>query len=219
MRQIDDDKKALAIQMRKSGKHIRDIAKAVGIAVGTAYEIVRNVPHTEYMVQMSEDHKEKRRVSAVKARKEYSRLNDAKITKYKEDASAKFDELSKHHAFTFGLGLYAGEGHKREKNLIAVTNTEAWMLRAAKQFFLTIGCLDTRIKAKILLSRDYSSSDVADAKRRWEHELKMPVKIAIKSKCVVSKREIGVIAYYSREMHEKVIQWLLLLKQKYAIVA
>lgn len=160
-----------AIELRKQGRSIKEIAKIVGIPTGTISRWVRNIILSEEQLRLLED-----RNPTINGKMQGAKTTkkNAKIRRdlWQEEGreKAKANGLS---LFTAGCMLYWAEGHKRNnKNTISFVNSDINMLILFKKFLNEcLNVSDDKIGISINTYTDLVTID--DCKRYWTNSLSL----------------------------------------------
>lgn len=138
--------------------------------------------------------------------------------KFCKEAFVTYNKFKNDPLFSFGLGLYWGEGDKKSGNSVAVTNTDPNMLRVIASFFRKYFSVDeSKLRVRLFVYKDI---DVSSAKKFWSELLQVPqnqfIKIQVlesKAKLTKTKSKYGICSLYcsNTEFHIKIMEWIRLL--------
>jgi hypothetical protein len=125
-----------AIQLRREGKSIKEIAKALCISAGSASRWTQDIElsdaQREYLRirQIASGHKGRVAGANMNREKRLKRLHSA-------DKLAREDipEISKKDLFYIGIGLYWGEGTKARHSPFGVTNSDPRIILLMMRWF------------------------------------------------------------------------------------
>lgn len=124
-----------ALQLRKKGKSIKQIAKGVGVSVGIVSLWCRQVELTEE--QKEKLKRRKVRVRHLRRLAKQSHLEKmSRVKKLLKDAKAEIKPLSKQELFLTGLALYWAEGFKSVKEgRLGFCNSDPRMIKFMLRWF------------------------------------------------------------------------------------
>jgi len=148
--------KEIAIKLRKEGKSYREIKKELSVPLSTLSEWL--APHDwskNIAVTLAKN-------SADRGSIHLRKLNDIRgkhLIKVYEDAESEaveeFEKLKYHPLFIAGIMLYWGEGDKKTKNFVRITNTDPAIIKIFANFLFDICQFDkSRIAVSLLLYPD-----------------------------------------------------------------
>ncbi len=139
---------------------------------------------------------------------------------YRRQARKEFPSLADNPFFGPGLVIYWGEGDKRLSNsIVRISNTDHRILKIFASF-LKFSCKVSpdKIRVWLLLYPDLVESK---CKEYWSKELKIPAEQFTKAHFITGKEKQRKIRYgvcsiqvYSRELKEKIIEWIDLYSKK-----
>ena len=123
--------------MRRKGYSIRHISHYLGVAKASVSIWVRDIKMSRIQINTLAAAPYTR--SAVEKRR-ISRMNreEAERTKVIENAKKTIKKISKRELFYVGIALYWGEGTKKKRGVVEVTNSDPLLIRTMVLFFLTI---------------------------------------------------------------------------------
>lgn len=128
-----------AIQLRRQGESIQDIATILGVAKSSVSVWVRNVQLTKKQRStlsangFSKDVIEKRRLKRLSNEQE-------KRESIMSFAGKDIQKISKHELRLIGLCLYWGEGGKTNQGVARISNSDPFVIKVMMRFFREI-CL------------------------------------------------------------------------------
>lgn len=159
-----------AVQLRKNGYSVDDIAKQLAKPKGTVYYWVKDVEIKKpnvFLTRTRENHKASTRKAAQAVRKKYQSIHDQHINEAVMlwGNQYKFDE-----EFKLFLMLYMCEGDKKNKGVLELTNTDPNIIRFAKKMFEKININEHEIKYRVQL-RD--NLDEKKAIKFWQDFLEI----------------------------------------------
>ncbi|MEK7228201.1 MAG: hypothetical protein AAB681_02505 [Patescibacteria group bacterium] len=208
MRQ-DKDK---AFELRRAGKTYRQIQSELGISISTLSDWFRDVPWSKHLKVIYTNKtwsKEQHSLMHI------ARINklDALYKKSEEEAARDYKEYRKESLFWAGLMIYAGEGDKRSKHLVRVTNTEFYLHKIFIDF--SIKYLDItreKLRCSIIIYPDLNESL---CREMWSNILQIPRKQFHKTQVIQGKEKvkrlqygIGMSIISSTVLKKKLLVWL-----------
>ncbi len=206
----------IALEMRREGKSINEIAKTLSISKGTASIWCKPI-------QLSQEQRDNLLSSGQQ--KMLDKRKSETIIRRRLDrtqAETEFLKFKNNPLFLVGLSLYAGEGSKGELGAVQVANCEPWILKKSIQFFELIGTPKEKITVNLGL---HDQVDDQMAKIWWSEQLGIPLEQFRKSTYVVgkaSKRLKGnvqpngtcYIRFSNVRYMTKILKWLELLAKE-----
>lgn len=158
------EEKAQAQELRRKGMAIKQIAKTLGVSVGSAHLWVKDIPvDRETKIRLAQQCHQANRLAVSDKR-------DQRLLTARKEAESEWVRLRESPEFMFGLALYLGEGYKKEGR-VGVTSSEPALLRMSLRFFALIGCDMQRVRAGVHL---HQGEDPAKALTYWSSELGLP---------------------------------------------
>ncbi len=137
---------------------------------------------------------------------------------FRKEAQVAYMRFKNDPLFSFGLGLYWGEGDKKSGSMVAVTNTDPNILRVTVLFYRKYLNLDeSKLRIALFLYRDINPDF---AKEFWSKFLHVPksqfIKIQVlesRAKLTKTKSKYGICCLYfsNTEFHIKIREWIRLL--------
>lgn len=212
--------KEKAIQLRKKGYSYNKINFVLKIPKSTLSEWFKNEEFSKLIkINLT-------KISQANAKDNLKKLALANKTKwekihlsYRNKAKEEFLSLVKNRLFITGLVIYWGEGDKRLDNgILRIANTDCLMLKVFIKFLEDIiNIPKEKIKLWLLLYPDLNESK---CKEYWSKELNISKDQFIKSQYIIGKEKNRRVSYgvcyvqiYSREIKEKVLEWINLYAQ------
>ena len=169
MRTIDE-KKSLALRMRKEGVSVGSIAQELGIAKSTASSWVRGVTITPSQRKKlllnahSQESIEKRRVSRLASEK-------SKRQKIIDKAQSQVKPMGLEELLHIGTALYWAEGGKTQR-MVRFSNGDPEMIALMMRYFREVCAVDEmRFRGHIHIHEDL---DVPGAEEYWSHVTQLP---------------------------------------------
>lgn len=156
-----------AIQLRRMGLPITIIAKRLGVAKSSVYQWTTEI-------ELSDEKLRQLRISGAK--KAWSRRprswKGSKYVRLKTKAEKRIGKMTKSKLLYTGLGLYWGEGSKRESGEVEFTNSDPDAIIIWIKFLKEILCVPTsKIRIKAYLFPDIN---IKDAKSYWLATTQLP---------------------------------------------
>lgn len=139
---------------------------------------------------------------------------------YRKKAGQEFPVLISQPFFGPGLMLYWGEGDKKLRNgIVRVANTDYRMLKIFIAFLIKACQIRSeKIRVWLLLYPDLNEKR---CKEYWSRMLNVPKKQFVKSQYILGREKRRKVDYgvctvqvYSRELKEKIIEWINLYSEK-----
>jgi hypothetical protein len=206
--------KELATELRKSGKSYKEISNLLSIPKSTLsvwfstetwsrklkerLEVVTQEQHTKRLVALNKVRGERLRLAYIDAQ---------------QQAVIEFKALKHNRLFIAGLMLYWGEGDKRTRHHVKLTNTDPVMVRLYIEFLLfTCDIPIELIRGQILL---YPDLDRTLTEQFWIENTKLPASNFTKSTVIQGRhktRRLGngvcMINVSSTYLKAKLLIWL-----------
>ena len=204
--------KDIAFELRKQGKSYKAIKEELGISKSTLSGWFRDIPWSRHLkVSNTLRTRSTEHINLMhKARKEqlasfYSRAE--------EEARVSYETFRMEPLFWAGLMAYAGEGDKRTRHLVRITNTEFYIhtifIRFVKKY---LKVLDEDIKCCLIL---YPDNNQSLCKEMWSNILKIKRENFHKTQVIQGKEKIKRLQYgigmsiISSTVHKKrILIWL-----------
>ena len=119
-----------AVQLRMSGKSVKEIAKVLTVSPGSVSIWTRDIILTDSQRKFLHDRQiasgHKGRMMGTEANKQKKRV---RIDIAKREANEKIKVVSKQDLFWAGLGLYWGEGVKAATSSTAIVNSDPRIIK------------------------------------------------------------------------------------------
>lgn len=206
--------KEKAIDLRKAGKSYNAILKELKIPKSTLSGWFRDVDWSrELRVRLSAA----TQAESTTRIRELDKVRGAHLKRaYEEarnEAGKELAELKYNPVFIAGLMLYWGEGDRRSKGLVSLTNTDPKMIKLFLFFLMNI-CKIPREKIRIHLLL-YPDLDDWLSKAYWMRETGFPRENFTKSTVIAGKHKtrrlsfgICIVNVSSSYMKVKMLEWL-----------
>ena len=190
----NQEKYEQAVQLRKRGFTLAEIAKYCEISKSTASKWLKNKPFSESVTKQNQ-----KRAGAENA-KRLQLVNKARSTervaRYKEavrTAETEYRHYRHDPLFIAGLMLYVGEGDNKDRRLIRLANARpeihAIFIRFATDF---LGVDKEKIRFWILL---YPDLDEERCMKKWKKETGIPYAQFYKNQVIQGKSKKRTLQY------------------------
>jgi hypothetical protein len=207
--------KEYIFKLRQEGKSFREIQKETGVSRATLSTWFKDIVWSKHL---SEEHKQKN-IGASKER--MTRMGMVRRLKLQyqyalveAEAAKEYEEYKNQSLFWAGLMIYAGEGDKRTKHIIRVSNSEFYIHRIFIDFASTyLKVPKDKFKVGILL---YPDLDLSICLTAWKGRLNLEDKQFYKPHLINGKSKkrlqygIGMSIISSTALKKKLLKWLLL---------
>ncbi len=206
--------KEKAFELRKEGKSYKAIKEELGISTSTLSDWFRNVSWSRHLKTSN---------TARTRNKEHIDLmhnarRDQLETLYKtaeEEAAISYETFKNEPLFWAGLMIYAGEGDKRSKHLVRVTNTEFYLHKIFIDFSMKyLDITREKLRCCVIIYPDLNESL---CKEMWSNILQIPREQFHKTQVIQGKEKvkrlqygIGMSIISSTVLKKKVLRWLFL---------
>ena len=204
----------LVFKLRKEGKSYREIQKQTGISRATLSAWFKNISWSKHV----SENNNLRNLGASK--ENMTRMNLVRKLKLQyqyalveAEALKEYEVYKREPLFWAGLMVYAGEGDKRNKNQIRITNTEFHLHKIFIQFALKY--LDIKrqnMRCALILYADHNESL---CREMWSNLLEIPREQFYKTQIINGKEQkrklqygIGMSIISSTVLKKKLIKWL-----------
>lgn len=172
----------------------------------------------EWSIKIKSKLSEKYKLNLIKANKVITLNKNIRHNRFKKEAIEDYIKFKNDPLFSFGLGLYWGEGDKKSGNIVAVTNTDPNMLVVMANFYRKYLRLDeTKIRVSLFIYKDINQKFAINF---WSKLLHVPksqfIKVKVlesRSKLTKTKLKYGICTLYfsNTEFHIKIREWIRLL--------
>ena len=130
-----------ARRLRSKGMAIGRIAKLLNVSKGSVSVWVRDIELTDEQKYILQERIFANRKSFIAHGKKQALKNrkdkEERLLRWSIEAKKDFNNLSSNKNFVYGLGLYAGEGHKTG-HIFSVTNTDPNIIRLVEKYIKII---------------------------------------------------------------------------------
>lgn len=143
-----------AYALRREGKSVKEIAKALDVSRGSVSVWVRDI----MLTSSQKEQLRKRQIAAGhKGRVLGAEMNRAnklsRLLHAKEEAERNLSALSKNQLYFLGLGLYWGEGTKSRNSALSVANSDPEVILLMKKWFMEcFDVEDSRFVPRVFIS-------------------------------------------------------------------
>lgn len=203
-----------AIELRSKGKSYSEISRVLIVPKSTLSEWFKKYPWSKEIGRnLVEKSKQKSKIIL----KELNNIRGNDLSRLylqaEKEANEDFEVLKYHPLFISAMMIYWGEGDKRSKNRISVTNTEPAMLKIFIYFLKNMCSFpEDKIRAWILA---YPDMDIEKTKLYWIKntglkESNFRKTIVIKGKSKINRLTYGVctVELGSTYFKIKMLVWL-----------
>jgi hypothetical protein len=178
------DFKQKSIKLRRQGHSVKEISEALSVSMGSVSTWVRGVSLTPAQKLHL---KHKTHSPAVIEKRRQSRLKNELSKKTIDiDASAKeIKKIDRNTLMMIGLGLYWGEGSKKGRGVVRISNSDPAIIMMAMRFFREICVIEEkRFRGHIHI---HSEANVKGVEQYWSQIAKIPLSQFYKTYTVKSK--------------------------------
>ena len=201
-------------ELRKKGLSYNEISQKTGVSKSTLSEWFSKKKFSVFVKkQLTSEAVEKSTHRIEVLNKERGRALEAKYKKASATATALFKTLKGSSLFLAGLMLYWGEGDRKSKGLVRLSNTDPKMQRVFVRFLEELcGIESTKIKGYFILYPDLKVDEMLDF---WSRRIKLPKSqfskpTVIKGKSNKRTSKYGICTVFVASTYFKVmiLQWL-----------
>jgi hypothetical protein len=207
------DKKA-AFELRKEGKTYREIVEELGISKSTLSEWFRDVPWSRHITtRNAAGNMTPQRIAGMQ-RKRKEKLIEL-YADSEADAVIQYDTLKNEPLFWAGLMIYAGEGDKRTRHLIRISNSEFYIHNIFLMFLERyLGYAKQQVKCALIIYPEHNESL---CKEMWSNALKIHRENFYKTQIIKGKEQkkrlqygVGMSIISNTALKKKLLKWLAL---------
>ncbi len=203
------------IFLRKKQKSYNEINKITGISKSTISDWLSE---KDWSVKIKNDLSKKTRLNILKANEVRLAQKILRDKRYIYEAQKEYKIMKYNPLFLYGLGIYWGEGDKKDRHRVAITNTDPNMLRVAVNFYRN--CLrieEDKLRVALFL---YNDININTAVKFWSDLLSVNPKQFIKTQILQSRAKLtktkskyGICTLYcsNTEQSIKILEWIRLL--------
>lgn len=213
--------KRKAFELRRQNKSYNTINRELGISKSTLSSWFKKDKYSsevkKTLIKRSQEKAvERLRLMAVGHKEKWRKIH----LSHRLLANQEFPELINNPFFIPGLFIYWGEGDKRLKNgIVRIANVDYRLLKVFIAFLRNSCKIELeKIRLWLLL---YPDLNEIECKEYWSKSLNVPKKQFVKSQYIIGrekkrKTNYGVcsVQVYSRELKEKIIEWINLSSQR-----
>lgn len=161
--------------MRREGKSIKEIARALRISKSSSSAWCADIPLTKEQIEVLES---RRSTGGWKGRQKGAMAQRQRkldtIALFEEEGKKKTQSLNARELNMVGLGLYLGEGNKRGARF-QFTNSDPGLVYVVIQWLKKIfGVTDTDLEMRILINEIHYSRDTV-VKETWSKITNIPL--------------------------------------------
>ncbi len=201
-------------KLRKEGKSYRQIQKETGVSRATLGAWFKDVEWSRHILVAN---KEK---NLEECKERVFRMNESRKIRLKDqydkaevEAALDYETYKKEPLFWAGLMAYAGEGDKRTRHLVRITNSEFYIHTIFIEFALKyMGISREIVKIGLLIYPDHNESL---CKEMWSNILHVSRENFHKTQVLQGKEKvkrlqygIGMSIISSTELKRKILVWL-----------
>lgn len=210
-----------ALTLRRKNHSYNAISKKLGIPKSTLSYWLKNEGFSLRVKEALIKSAQKKAVSRLRLMALANKEKWVQIhSSYREKAKQEFPKLISTTFFSPGLVIYWGEGDKKVENgIVRVSNIDYRLLKTFIAF-LVHSCVIKleKVRAWLLL---YPDLNERMCKKYWSRMLGLPQGQFIKSQYIKGRERskrvnngVCTIQIYSREVKEKIVEWINLYSQK-----
>ncbi len=164
--------KTQALELRRQGYSLNEIASEVPVAKSTLSLWLRDVPLEPEFILRLRERAHNRTAGHELFRQEMSRQRRERWAAFQAEALEEWPVLKNDGAFMLGLGLYIGEGGKSCENQINLSNCEAGVIMRAIEFFERIGARREKMSVAVQI---HPGLDALAAQEHWQRVTHLPL--------------------------------------------
>ncbi len=206
--------KEFIFKLRREGKSYRDIQQATGVSRGTLCEWFKGEDWSKHITSrhdaQSVERSKDRMIKMNMVRKLKLQYQYALVEK---EAEKEYETNKKGSLFWAGLMLYAGEGDKRTKHQIRISNCEAFIHRIFIDFACEyLGFSRDSFRYNLVI---YPDNNPEECVRVWAKDLKASDGQFYKSQVIQGKEVVKRLQYgtcisiiSSTAQKKKLLKWL-----------
>lgn len=206
--------KEKAFNLRSQGKTYSEIHSLLAIPIGTLSSWFGKDKAFPDILSNNRQESRKNIIKKVIAMNEGRKMALSKLyEKARFEAEKEFQEQKSDPLFLIALSLYWGEGDKRNRHQIKISNTDPEVIRIFKLFLEKILKVDKiKIKAWLLL---YPDLDDNICRAYWMHRLGLSIENFYKSTVTQGRQKRNHLSYgvcslgfSSAYLKQKVLTWV-----------
>ncbi|MEK7106422.1 MAG: helix-turn-helix domain-containing protein [Patescibacteria group bacterium] len=206
--------KEFIFKLRREGKSYRDIQQATGVSRGTLCEWFKDEDWSKHLTRIHDD----KAVASSKERMIHMNIVRKLKLQYQyalleKEAEKEYEAYKEETLFWAGLMLYAGEGDKRSKHQIRLSNCEAYIHRVFVEFTSKyLGFMKERFRYNLII---YPDNDPVECVTTWSKELGVPEDLFYTPNVIQGKEGVKRLQYgtcisiiSSTAQKKKLLKWL-----------
>lgn len=204
--------KEKAFELRKQGKSYKAIKEELGISKSTLSDWFRDIPWSRHLKVSNTAYTRSADHIALMHKARRNQL-DTLYKDAEQEAVVSYETFKKEPLFWAGLMAYAGEGDKRTKHLVRITNTEFYIhtifIHFAEKY---LGVDRENIKCCLIL---YPDNNMSLCKEMWSNILKIKRENFHKTQIIEGKEKmkrlqygIGMSIISNTVLKKKLLIWL-----------
>lgn len=206
-----NNKKKEAIELRKSGLSYSKISSNLGVPKGTLSGWFRNETWSKEVRKTLSQNSNQYQMGLInKARKQSLEQKENRVI---DEALTMFNERQLDPLFIAGLCLYWGEGDKRTRHQVRITNTDPGIIRLFLRFLnVYSNILQERVWIALIIYKDL---DIETCETFWQKEtgltashFQKTITIAGKGTERRSPHGICILGISSTELKTKISTWI-----------
>lgn len=174
-----------AIELRKRGESIRDIAKKLKVSKGTVSLWCRDIKLT---LQQIKKLYERRRLGGYKGARTQYEQRLKRIEEYKKQGLKRIGNLSNRDLLLTGLALYWGEGSKKNRK-IRINNSDPELIKFIIKWFKKVWNIeDVKFTFRAAINEIHQNR-VEEVERYWSTITGFPLKYFYKTTLIKTKNK------------------------------
>ncbi len=162
---MKEEKRQIAIEMRKRGMSYSQIKEKTKVSKGTLSYWLKDMPLSPERIRELRDVNPQR---IENYRNTMRKKKEARLEDVFKKVSKDIKKLSKREFYIAGLFLYWGEGGKTKESEISMSNTDPAVLKFFIKWIEVLGSEKSRLKVRIQI---YKDMDEAKEIKFWLKEL------------------------------------------------
>lgn len=170
------DKRLDALQLRRKGKSINEIAQCLGVSKSTVSRWCRNIKLTKSQRSFIEKKmRDAGHAGRIKGALKNKAGKENRVASALDQAQKTLGKLSKRDRFLLGIGLYWGEGVKADQSTTAFVNSDPRAVEFMKRWFMEHLHVSTdRFNPYIFITLAHQPRET-DIKAYWSKMIHLPV--------------------------------------------
>lgn len=204
--------KAKVYYLRRKSLSYLEIQRITNIPKSTLSDWLSD---KEWSVKIKNKLTKKNKLNLLKAIKVITDNRNLRYKRFKKEALHDYLIYKNDPLFTFGLGLYWGEGDKKSGNIVAVTNSDPNILIIISKFYRRYLCLnESKLRISLFIYKDINEQFAINF---WSKLLGVPksqfIKVKVlesRSRLTKTKLKYGICTLYfsNTEFHIKIMEWI-----------